>query len=715
MANPPRFSVTKLVIWKDTGYQRNAYIVPGKTDTLPNPTGTFNFTDEPACPATTDIFHAINLYSVYLQLWEISYIKITFETTPDPITFYAWVDDVIPLNKLNTRIEYTIDLWRSYLSKAKFSYGLVMNRPRAMVDPMQNCSYRYRRAGDFISLIPSVPGAELNWLIFAYVKESNQRTLLRTCFLPIDKSDIKASYYVQIGTVNAKCPSLEGMLTGTFPDDMGISASQIVSAFISPLPPIEIEKIEGTTIYPKVRLSSDTETNTINFDDTRTKKVISMSWDSLASKPFKVSYSDGTVDSYSTYQGHYDNLNGIRAGTNIECTGVHYKIKLRDLMATAITDYVYMDGDVVTFTGVTNSRTVNLTVKPGESYRVSGILVFSVSYPEKTTHEYTYNTESGGWDDVYICSDEPIKGVLTTSTSVTTSYSIAVEKPNSGNDYGYIYTSAQLFTSYPVQVGMKTTDTSEVVITDMSGIPLGSSPWGYELGDGTVRTVISSTSVYLQYRFDGTDSFSEGVEFTIPCPAVDIASNSWSDYVYSGQRAYDQEQRRIASQQALIQGVSSALTGGFSNAVFASIGQRKGGSAVPGKIGIASVGLGAVTSGVEYGLALYHNGQLQKAEDQLQTKQFDSLIATGSGWDWLWYGRSPGVITLVPDDYSLNRFNADIEWNGISCSEPTSDITPLINQGGPLRISNAIVGGEIPVQARNYISNLLERGVYIKN
>ena len=120
---------------------------------------------------------------------------------------------------------------------------------------------------------------------------------------------------------------------------------------------------------------------------------------------------------------------------------------------------------------------------------------------------------------------------------------------------------------------------------------------------------------------------------------------------------------------------------------------------------------GAASSLIEYAAAQYYNGQLQGAADSLKAKQLDSVISTGSGWDWLWHGRSCCLQQMVIDDYSSTKFAADVALNGIQVSEPTEDCSDLIQAGGPPRISELVVRGDIPAEAKQYIKARFANGV----
>ena len=123
---------------------------------------------------------------------------------------------------------------------------------------------------------------------------------------------------------------------------------------------------------------------------------------------------------------------------------------------------------------------------------------------------------------------------------------------------------------------------------------------------------------------------------------------------------------------------------------------------------------GVAGSLVDYATAGTFNDRLQGASDLLQAKQIDSIITPGGGCDWLYYGRPYQVRAIVPDDYSLERFENDVALNGLNVSEPLADCSALIHGTGPLTIENLVVLGNIPATAKQFIKQKLNDGVRLK-
>lgn len=587
--------ISKFELWSDIGFLEGGVEVPALGDTLP----TADFTFESIHSSREDLFTSVKLEHAYSDLISVSYAKITYSDIDYPI--FAWIDTVSVLSSTEspvTQLTFHIDLWRTYLSKAKFGSGLVSRRPKSANDPIQNCNPRYRKVSTEVPIIPkpSLTGG-FYWVILNAAVEDSKSNEVNSAQLwcPLHPGWAQSVYFQFWGSDADKSPVYAtptwlNWIRGQGADVIGLSAASVSSAFISLLPP-------------------------------------------------------GVV------------LGGV--GTKND------PIRLEDTLHT-----------------------------------------LSPSYDVK------------GKDGVYM-----------------------------------LYRTN--FVSYPAisyVVDLETTDTQEVVITDLTGVPIGNVPWGLKVGAVEARPVVSATSAYLELRADGVRSASEGLRWVIPLPPVEVASNSWSDYLYSGQRKFDIEQRRLAAKQALISGivgvgestVSAGIMGGIGAGVRGSqasqisdlikstkfggrgaaakkaqmmsgvsnILGKTGGIGVLGSAG-AMLGVSAGSALINYELTNLFNQEFQGTQDQLVAKQLDSIQIPGGGWDWLLNGTPISAYTLIPDEYSLNRFNADISLNGIRCSEPVEDCTELVTVGGPLKIGNLVVSGGIPPQAKAYISLTLEKGVRI--
>ena len=757
--------ITKVEMWNDTGFVDGGLEVPSMTNVLPTPDITIV---DVLRPAKDDLFSRLKISSVREQTGEttvfwgfedlvnVSYVAIKYDRLD--YTIYGWVDNVLMVSDSPTpvtAIDWHIDYWRTYLSKATFGYGLVTKRTRGTADPIQNVPYRYRLPGEYKAFEYTGPGNDLFWVIATYTAEDSDTspvTMVRQMIFPVNPNAPTVNYCVSNSANTVKCPSMAQLVSAQFDEVLGISPSAITSAFVSPYPPLAVERVDGTTVYFKTTESSSsskTITQTVQAPD----RVISLSMESTWSgMTYHWTNSNGNsgstnVDTLGDAKNWLVNNSGavgdrrINATVNGTSTSFLWHYDLQQFISDALGDqYRPAPGDTFTISyGFYNaSWDYNLVT-------FSDIRITASGTPLTDLILY-YNSE-GKWVNSEITSDNVVFWHVPKCTFAfkETSLAFDVNCVKTKGDYGYAYSANSNYPEFSVSFDeAMTTDTREWVFTDMAGSPIGTLPWGISLSGLNGRVILTSTSAYLEFR-ESIDSHSKGTSFSIPLPAVDITSNSWSDYVYSGQREYDISQRQIAAKQALISSVTAGLGASFQTGVFGNIGNGgvsqdqigqlqkmmmkqyrgdKGASAISSIVGTGAgtalragtgmLGLSLAGAGVDYLATQYFNGQLQGAEDTLRAKQIDSITTPGNGWDWVWHGRLPGLVTLVPDDYSLNNFDNSTRLNGIACSEPMADCTDLIVAGGPLQIANLIVTGDIPVQAKNYIANKISKGVRIK-
>lgn len=763
--------ITKLEVWDDTGYVEGGVEVPSLSDTLPDPAHIYMDIH----PSKGDVFSAVKIKDNYEDLINASYLRITYSRIDYPI--YAWIDAVSVISdspQAVTRIDFHIDLWRTYLSQSKFGYGLVSRRPRATDDPIQNCSYRYRSATQRYtfktSYASNTNGCKPVWVVFSHVSESddNKITKIRRGIVVVDSAHPGTSLEVSTGSATVKCPSLSDIVTGEWNTKLGINAQSISSAFVSPYAFFPTERFANWTLVLKTSTSGTKQTDSLSF---QSRYISSLRYDPNTGwgQTPSLFWSDnrgesGVMSSYWTADmGAWLENNGGVIPDNISANinKVHVSFMFHTTVSRIAKEtlgdtYTPVDGDTLTI----NRVYINA------SYTYPRDELWMQPYGSGTlTYELVLTYSNGTWTNDKLTND-----VLLFDQVPTFSYTYDVGASqadyrtysNDSTGYGYIYSGNDRYPEQRMGIsipGVVTTDTAEWVVTDCQGVPVGSLPWGKVFYWPSTRLVVASNSAYLQLRLS-EDSLVDGTCFNVPLPSLDVCSNSWSDYVYSGQRDYDIQQRAISARQSLVNGVTSTLTGGVSNYAMSSLGYigkgkfaladgstmesfyadiagnvrsggyndrwgeaveavnanlipARGGGMNPRRAGLATIGAGTAGSLIDYAASKYFNQQLQSAEDTLQAKQIDSIQTPGEGWDWLWYGTMISLVRLVPDGYSLSRFAQDIEYNGIQCSEPTPDCTSLIQAGGPLRISQLIVTGDIPVGAKKTISQTLDKGVRI--
>ena len=282
-------------------------------------------------------------------------------------------------------------------------------------------------------------------------------------------------------------------------------------------------------------------------------------------------------------------------------------------------------------------------------------------------------------------------------------------------------------------------DTHRILFTDCDNNTFGELPWGFYTNKLWIRTVMSTTSGYIQFRYydDPDTATARGLAFTMPLIPLEVTENSWSEYNYTGAREYDRRSRELQSQQkaiseitgAAMSGAQMGLAGGMESAV-GELSTPKMFSDYKGSAGVrfgkalgmtAGVGtgvglaMGAVSAGTGYLLETQiFNPAADKLENFGRAKQSDGLVMAGSGFDAVYRKCVPAVMDLEMDQYTQQRRTNYLTQYGYLLDIQLADCTPVIQAGGGVRIVNLNVTGDIPKQAKEYIRNRLANGVHIK-
>lgn len=248
-------------------------------------------------------------------------------------------------------------------------------------------------------------------------------------------------------------------------------------------------------------------------------------------------------------------------------------------------------------------------------------------------------------------------------------------------------------------------------------------------GDLTFQIPLKVGFQYIAYRYDWTplemalecyflmDSLYDsehlqkakrkGMYCRIPMPTVPVNQSSWSDYLITGQRDAVREQRKIEAEKNLVSGVIGAGSSGVQGAGMGAL------------TGISPVGLGAL--GLSVGMASavggyyadrYFNDRLNKLSDTLASKQIDVNTYGNDSPAWEYMGQH-GIVMweITKDSYSVEQFENQLTLNGVTVSEPRADCTSICRGTGPVTISNLIVRGDIPAEAKQYIKQKFNDGV----
>lgn len=365
------------------------------------------------------------------------------------------------------------------------------------------------------------------------------------------------------------------------------------------------------------------------------------------------------------------------------------------------------------------------------NYTASGVGVFPVSRanPQIRQSVGSYSAPSlfevvnGQWDELIGLDPDSIKGVFIApgtnivSGYLTSAYKISQPEAAACGFYkadGMIFgTVGSLAMTLPSTV--MTDDINTYYITGFDGEIIGVLPWGIPVDSLYYMLIIDSSAAYLQIRAGGEDAHIEGTCFTIPLPTLELSANAWSSYVYSGARSADLMQMQLESEQArestYVSTISNVSSSVASSAMLGSLGGPVGslGGALIG--GASSIISGTIGAEANYALTTKYNDAFQDITDYRKARQTNGLLISGSGFTCLATGRRPALFKATKDNYSVQQRANDISLYGVHVSEPRSSCQSLIQQGGPIQITNAVVKGSVPVEAKQYIRQRLAQGV----
>lgn len=259
-------------------------------------------------------------------------------------------------------------------------------------------------------------------------------------------------------------------------------------------------------------------------------------------------------------------------------------------------------------------------------------------------------------------------------------------------------------------------DNLKTVVIDPNGAIVYTLPWGYSVK--SVEMGIDTGTVSANIKFilkSGSESIVESVTSgragSIPAIPLPYNSNAISSYLYSGQRDYDIEMRNIQRDQQTISGLQNITSSMFGGIIAGSMTGR--GHAVGGAVAGATMGI--VNTAVDYTTAGLFNDRLQEATDKLISNQASNIIQAGGGTGFLNSYISPKdwmIVQLESDSVSQTEYANQIARNGYDTDLSTS-VSTYIASSGALQIKNLNMTGAIPPQAKQYIKNILENGIFI--
>lgn len=235
-------------LWKDCGYTEGSFIVPSQSDILPTPDYTFTLQ---AIPRDT-LFTGFSVKEAFSELYDCSYLKVSYDfNNGEDITVYGWIDTVSYIsdtaNNANTYVEWHVDLWRTYLSKAHFGIGTVLRRLPNNDDPPQSYPFKWSEVtNDKQDLLSIKDNGSIYWAFLNMTKTNDvgnkvTTTLCWPCNIVSSnlKYKLKVDGYAE-STVYA--PSFQQTVTGAFDEVLEIDPTAIYGVWLSPIPPAPYTK-----------------------------------------------------------------------------------------------------------------------------------------------------------------------------------------------------------------------------------------------------------------------------------------------------------------------------------------------------------------------------------------------------------------------------------------------------------------------------------------
>lgn len=227
-------SSASLRIWRDTGYTEGCMEVP-KASALSNPLYTFSDLNVPRA----SLFSQVKVEHAYEDLYDCSYLQMTYDmNNGKDIDVYGWIDNVTCSSdtpgKPVTVIDWHVDLWRTYLSKAVFGSGYVTRRPLTEEVPSQPYSPRYQTLDQSgTALIKE--SSNIYWcFVQCTVTQSGNATQQTLCF-PVDVMNDTVSLTIGNSSTGAiSVPSFKNVIAGGWDEMLGLDPDSVYGVFLSP-------------------------------------------------------------------------------------------------------------------------------------------------------------------------------------------------------------------------------------------------------------------------------------------------------------------------------------------------------------------------------------------------------------------------------------------------------------------------------------------------
>lgn len=244
-------------------------------------------------------------------------------------------------------------------------------------------------------------------------------------------------------------------------------------------------------------------------------------------------------------------------------------------------------------------------------------------------------------------------------------------------------------------------DLTHIVLTDMRGAPI--KRFCDKLPFDVVTTqVLNGNSGAILFRFENTDALLNDLEVCMPCTPLEVTQTYLNEYVLSGSRNAAQQNLQLAFNQSITTAATSAITGAMTGAI---VSKNPIGAAI-------GAGLGLGSSIVNTTVGNYLGAESLKNQEEILKNKGSYLLRPLTDHSWIRNGYPIALAFMTIDDYSIENYTNKLKTFGISVNEYTYNIT--LNNG-PLKVINALIVGNVPIEAINYIKEKLSDGIYINS
>lgn len=242
-------------LFADTGFSERGVRVPSPNSEIPISTAIWTAFD--VRPARADVLSRMDLPIDFLYIQSATYLRAEMQSVDGTdFTFYGWIDSIEPKTDSAdtpvTTVRWHVDLWRTWIERARLGRGTVTRRKPTGVYPMQSFKPMFMTPHQIMNYEPR---DNLWWCVISYVRETDaQRTTssVYICFpfyAGSSGGSVGFTFLPAQGAPVLTSPGFKDILQGTVDEKLGLTPSRIVGAWITPVAPVSYTKGGPTSSY----------------------------------------------------------------------------------------------------------------------------------------------------------------------------------------------------------------------------------------------------------------------------------------------------------------------------------------------------------------------------------------------------------------------------------------------------------------------------------